>query len=525
MSITTRTGARNRRHDRTRSLAIRGCVLATLIALLGPAGATGQSPAPPVAPNLQEAPGWTLQPTVSVLQTGQTQQFAASVPESERQLVAWTSTGGAVTPAGLYQAPAVPGIYVVTATIAGGALRASATVQVIDAQGTRTDAADRFVDSVGINIRLHHQGLLYQDNFPLTKQRLVELGVRHYRDVLVDTTWTPYYDRHNELGTAGLKGVFAVHRPDTPVEALRRFPLLVGSAFEAYEAVNEYDNGPKDWVRILNESLVRLHSTKESPAVAGFPIYGPSMAFSNRLAQLGDVSRYFDYGNLHIYFAGRHPGTAGWGVTERDFPTYGWHLRYARSFFGGKPMVVTESGYMNHPAPADAIPQDVSGKYMPRLLLEHYRQGFARTYIFELADDGAKFNAGLITRDGAPKPAFRAVQGLLRLLADPGPAMTVTPLRYTVSGASPDLRHMAFQKRDGSYYLALWIERSAYDVPAKRPVTVAPATVGIAVAGGLRVVTVHRWQADGTVVPAAPAAGEPAAFTVTDTLQVLELRP
>ncbi|MNC97670.1 hypothetical protein D3C83_153960 [compost metagenome] len=55
--------------------------------------------------------------------------------------------------------------------------------------------------------------------------------------------------------------------------------------------------------------------------------------------------------------------------------------------------------------------------------------------------------------------------------------------------------------------------------------TVAPEVVGITLAGGLRLVTVHRWQADGTVVPAAPAAGEPNSFTVTDTLQVLELRP
>lgn len=462
---------------------------------------------------------------VAVLQTGEVQQFVASIPETERGLLTWTSTGGTVTPDGRYQAPAAPGNYVVTAAMADGALRATATVQVVDVQGARTDPADRFVDSVGINIRLHHQGLLYQDDFPLTKQRLIELGLRHYRDVLVDTSWTPYYDRHNELGKSGLKGVFAVHRHDVPADALRKFPLLMSSTFEAYEAVNEYDNGAdKDWVRMVRQSLVLLHSMKDSPAVAGFPIYGPSMAFSNRLAQLGDISQNFDYGNLHIYFGGRHPGTTGWGVTERDFPTYEWHLRYARSHFGGKPMVVTESGYMNHPAPADAIPEDVSGKYMPRLLLEHYRRGFTRTYIFELADDGGKYNAGLVTRNGTPKPAFRAVQGLLTLLADPGPALPVTPLRYTLSGASPDVRHMAFQQRDGSYYLAIWIERSAYDVPGRRPVTVPPETVGIAVDGGTRLAAVHRWQPDGNVVAAAPSTGEPASFTVTDTLQVLEFR-
>jgi hypothetical protein len=298
----------------------------------------------------------------------------------------------------------------------------------------------------------------------------------------------------------------------------------MSSSFEAYEAVNEYDgSGDKNWVGTLRDSLVRLHSMKDVPALARFPIVGPSMAFSNKLAELGDVSAYFDLGNLHNYFGGRNPGTAGWGVTDRDYPSYTWHFRYASKYFGGKPIVTTETGYMNFSSTRDSVPDEVSGKYMPRLLLEQFGKGITRTYIYELVDEPArKQNLGLLTSDGTPKPAFRAVKSLLGLLSDQGPRFTPRPLRYTVSAASADVRHMAFQKSDGRYYLAIWIERSSYDVVARRAVEVPSETVMLTVSGGEQLVNVLRWQPDGSAIQTPPSG---ASITVTDTLQLLEFRP
>src|SRR5262245_3506764 len=76
-----------------------------------------------------------------------------------------------------------------------------------------TVAADKFGDSRGVNVHLHYDGTLYADNFELIESRLLELGVRHVRDGMVDTTWQDYYERHMTLGRSGIKGTFI-----TPLE-------------------------------------------------------------------------------------------------------------------------------------------------------------------------------------------------------------------------------------------------------------------------------------------------------------------
>src|SRR5215469_10736772 len=65
-------------------------------------------------------------------------------------------------------------------------------------------SADAFVDSVGLNIHLHDGDTSY-GNFPEIEKALRELGIRHVRDGLIDTQWTPYYDRMNILGRDGIK--------------------------------------------------------------------------------------------------------------------------------------------------------------------------------------------------------------------------------------------------------------------------------------------------------------------------------
>jgi len=49
--------------------------------------------------------------------------------------------------------------------------------------------ADAFVDSVGVNVHLHYNDTSY-GNFASVERSLKDLGVRHIRDGLIDTTWT-----------------------------------------------------------------------------------------------------------------------------------------------------------------------------------------------------------------------------------------------------------------------------------------------------------------------------------------------
>ncbi|HSS97833.1 MAG TPA: hypothetical protein VLK33_12420, partial [Terriglobales bacterium] len=71
----------------------------------------------------------------------------------------------------------------------------------------KASSADAFVGSVGINVHLHHTDTGYS-NFAQVEKALKDLHVRHVRDGLIDTTWKDYYNRHNELGRAGIKGLF-----------------------------------------------------------------------------------------------------------------------------------------------------------------------------------------------------------------------------------------------------------------------------------------------------------------------------
>jgi hypothetical protein len=95
-----------------------------------------------------------------------------------------------------------------------------------------------------------------------------------------------------------------------------------------------------------------------------------------------------------------------------------------------------------------------------------------------------------------------------------------------VTGGGSDLHHIAFQKRDGSYYLALWLERPAYDVPTRRLVDASSQTVSVTVEGPERLVRSRAWRDDGGVTATEVSAGgsSQTLATVTDRLLVLEYR-
>src|ERR1041384_2424977 len=134
--------------------------------------------------------------------------------------------------------------------------------------------ADRFADSVGVNVHLHYAGTLYTD-FELVRAKFAELGVRHLRDALYDngTTWQAYYDRHNALGAMGVKGLFTVAAPSVPEETLRSFPSRVSNSFEGYEGINEYDlSGVAAWPSLLRQSMVQLRALRQQPDLSKFTL-------------------------------------------------------------------------------------------------------------------------------------------------------------------------------------------------------------------------------------------------------------
>ncbi len=392
----------------------------------------------------------------------------------------------------------------------------------------QTVAADRLADSVGVNVHLHYDNTIYRSNFDLIKARLLELGVRHVRDGLIDTTWQGYYDRHNALGAAGIKGIFIV-TPGMPTAVLQAYPARMSSAFEGYEAPNEHNqSGDTSWVSTMRSTLVQLRNLRTSPELAAFPVYGPSLTHETAYQALGDVSALIDVGNLHNYFSGFNPGTSGWG--DNGYGSIDWNLNLVRTISGNKPIATTETGYWNDQS-VGAVPPEVAAKYMPRLVLEQFRKGITRTYIYELSDyqqtgtHALTSSYGLLNEDGSPKPAFTALKGLLTLVADPGPAFPLYALQYSVTGGNANLRNMSFQKRNGAYLIALWVEQQGFNVNSKQQMSVASQNVTVTLPGGVQLTAVHRWQANGSVTrTAAPSATSPMSLAVTDLLTMLEVR-
>jgi hypothetical protein len=396
--------------------------------------------------------------------------------------------------------------------------------------------ANRFVGSVGINIHLHFNETLYRDNFPLVKSRLIELGVRHVRDGLVDAIdWPTYYDRLNELGAAGIKCTLIVH-PEDETALWLDYPSRVPECFHAYEGPNEFDlnrQGLPNWADILRDTVIRLSAIRDVPGLDHYDVYGPTVITKKAYNELGDISPYIDVANTHHYFAGRNPETRGWG--PHGYGSMSFNLKLVDHYSVPLPIVTTEAGYRDDPdaekgrpsgpGSIDAVPPDIAGIYMPRTLLAKFRAGYKRTFLYELADYWRSGSFGLLDEAGTPKPAFFAVKNLLNLLSDPGPQFSPTPLEYTIDDAPGSLYDMAFQKRDGRYYLALWMGvedwdpiATEYRYPTPRRITVnLPETMQV---------RVYRWQRDGSFTVSPEAAVVSAVpLHVTGMLTIVEATP
>jgi hypothetical protein len=353
-------------------------------------------------------------------------------------------------------------------------------------EAERAQSADAFVDSVGINIHLHNLDTAYSD-FPRVQRALQDLAVRHVRDGLIDTSWKQYYDRHNQLGRAGIKATF-ITSVDQTSALLLDYPRRMKDSFEAYEAPNEYDQSHDEhWTATLNSFLVKLNkAVKSDPATSRFPVIGFSLSESGSFASVRGLC-LFDYANLHNYFAGRNPGTAGWGAD--GYGSISWNLKNARAACPGKPLITSETGYQTGLAMAQGIPEEVAAKYVPRIFLEQWLRGIRRTYLYELIDlptghSAADSAFGLLRQDYSSKPAYSALRNLLNLLADPvlaesGPAFVGQELSFELAGDLSDLHHLLLQKRNGIFYLVLWLEKPGYDVANKRATPVPARSITV----------------------------------------------
>jgi hypothetical protein len=382
--------------------------------------------------------------------------------------------------------------------------------------------ADAFVEFVGVNTHLGYYDTAYRDYEGIVKPRLRELGVRHIRDgTFNDDVLREYLD----LGQHGIRLLFITDSERAVERARKLRPVLFG-----LEGMNEPDGRQGDWVPRIRAEQQRLYEAiKGDPATRELPVAVSSLAnLRDSPAKLGDLTPYLDYGNMHPYAAGNPPSRHwGWGLSmERA-------IAEARKVSGDKPILVTECGYHNrmeeqgHPG----VSEEAGAKYFPRLLFVYFNRGMTKAYKYELLDEkpdpgsaDMEKHFGLVRTNGTPKPSFIALKNLLRLLADPGAPVPAESLAFQLSGATNNLCHTLLQKRDGTFWLALFQEAVSFDAKTHQDLQIASQPVTLKLPWASPEIRLFRPNSSAETAERVSAARE-IKLEVADEVLLVEIQP
>lgn len=353
----------------------------------------------------------------------------------------------------------------------------------VNAISEKARSAYSFVDSIGINTHLYYNDTNYYQKYQeIVKPKLLELGVRHIRDGGVRNL-NGYLDRLQELKSNGISTTLIFDpRGGTPQQGLALVKEL-GNVVEAVEGPNEYElSGDSNWVQTLRQYMEQLYQlVKSDTQTSALPVLGPSLTSEEAYFAVGNISNFVDYGVLHNYFSGHHPGNIGWGANGYGSIPYGISLSH--KYAPGKPVITTETGYHNAINTQEghlAVPENIAQKYIPRMFLEQFNQGIKQTFGYELMDlhhnpkrDISGLEFGLLRNNGEVKPSFVSLKALIQLLKDPGGSkFSPGTLNYSLIGNTSNLHHLLLQKSNGKFYLVLWQETSGFDLNTKKAIEV-----------------------------------------------------
>jgi outer membrane biosynthesis protein TonB len=401
-------------------------------------------------------------------------------------------------------------------TLPGGA--AAAPVQ--------AKPAASFVDSVGVATHTSYSNTVYASRFQELKAKLAELGVRHIREDLMPNR-SDQYAKLNELADIGIGSTLIMGKPTNGLSGLQTLVSIVDTKLKRVDAVegpNEYYlSGDPEWGAKTAEYQRQLYSAVNAdPSIASIPVLGPSTAFWQR-GELGDVSQSLDYGTIHPY-----PG----GYPAEDY--LGRHMDFATRSSGTKPLVATETGYhsaLNYGGGHQPVSEQAVATYMPRVFFEHYRRGVARTFAYQLVDhfanpgfDDNELQFGLLRNDLSPKPSFVAIRNMLDVLEDGTGSFAAGSLDYSLSGAPSDVRQVLLQKRDGSFYLALWRASSVWNPDSK--VDLAAPSASVTLSFGQSVQSVELYAPNTSASPVASfSGGSPRSLQIGPRVQIVRVVP
>lgn len=396
-------------------------------------------------------------------------------------------------------------------------------------------SADAFVDSIGVNIHLSYtSGPYYQHFFDIIEPRLKALGVRRLRDGMnPGWTGTSILSHLQQLAADGFR--FDLITNPSTLNGTQVHDIIVKQIGVSHVASVENINEPNiswqgNWVTPTRANQQDIwNAIKSDPDTQSIAVYGPSLVIYNTAPpQLGDLSTWLDAGNIHPYYSGRNPETSGWGPGGSG--SLAWNVTYmAAPVSGSKPVVATESGLQNGTSSSNYTPEDISAFYIPRMYLYYFASHIAVTYNYEMIDEGsnmanAQNNYGLLYNDGSLKASYVALQNLIALLQDPGAAFTPQSLSYALTGSTSGVSHLLMQKRDGTFYLAIWLGLQDWDTTRNVPQLHANQMVTLHLGQNFSSISSVTSNTSTTWTPLA-VANQSVTFPVQDQVTIIRLSP
>jgi hypothetical protein len=374
--------------------------------------------------------------------------------------------------------------------LAATALLALAAPASASAEPVQARSAAEFRDSVGLATHIVYFDTAYGDWSRIVR-KLDELGVDHLRDgTYANPGWRDWNERYFQAvelaASHGHRFTFGMGEPNFGAGTLDQLIASVGGrlrpATEALEGPNEYDlfHGGPNWVPELRTYQRELYSkAKAAASLRELPVVGPSLVHADSREKLGRLDDAMDAGNIHPYTGGEAPSQAHL-AREKEL---------AARVSGAKPLWATEVGFHNALSATTGQPpvsEQVAASYLLRTYLEHFRAGIRRTFVYELIDEKPEAGLrdpeqhfGILRNDYSEKPAFTALQGMLRILGRPAPVAPTT-LDVGLGGDLTGVQSMLLRKAEGRFTLALWQSASEWDTRTRRPLAVPERQVTLA---------------------------------------------
>jgi len=317
-------------------------------------------------------------------------------------------------------------------------------------------AASAFIDSIGVNTHIDFVSIPAYANLRTTLDALTYLGVKNVRDDPQNPAdvgpngWWQLVANATEVKFDAFmaEGSVAQMRDD-----LTRAQSLAGQGLLNFiEGGNEEDDPyAVEHGNSLQEAASFQRDIFRAGRALGLPVinisFGQGWTAANdwrgNYDKVGDLSAYADYANAHTYPDGA------------PLSSIRMLNRNARIAAPHRPVVVTEFGYdTNKTDPLMAARYTLAG------LLDAFKEGVVKTYIYALFDDGSgKF--GLMNANATPKPAGAALHTMIALLQDHGAgAVAFKPgaLDVSLGDSRPGDETLLMQSAGGTFWLALWNE-------------------------------------------------------------------